>query len=112
MVGSRGLLRSNPSYRVYFLACICPIAGGSVAPIALALATLEFGDGVGGHLSFQAGGQPIRVDGHKPLPVSGHLGCWHVAIPMLVTAVGLRRAAVGDGGLDGTYGAALAGSRS
>jgi MFS family permease len=48
MVGNHGLLRSNLSYRVYFLARISSVAGGSVAPIALAFVTLEFGDGATG----------------------------------------------------------------
>jgi MFS family permease len=48
MLGRGGLLRSNPAYRRYFLARITSVAGGSVAPIALAFAVLELGDGATG----------------------------------------------------------------
>ncbi|MFC9970522.1 MFS transporter [Spirillospora sp. NPDC127200] len=39
------LLRTNPAYRAYFAARITSVAGGAVAPIALAFAILELGGG-------------------------------------------------------------------
>jgi MFS family permease len=42
------LLRGNSAYRYYFLARVTSVAGGSVAPIALAYAILELGGGATG----------------------------------------------------------------
>ena len=42
------LLRGNGAYRYYFLARITSVAGGSVAPIALAYAIIELGGGATG----------------------------------------------------------------